>query len=75
MKKLKFWSREAAAILNFVPKIRFTLMGLMGIFSNANSNLSEATDEISALHYFVWGCTHFFSNSTVLDAIIPLQKE
>ena len=32
LKKLKFWSMEVATILNLVPKIRFPLLGLMGIF-------------------------------------------
>ena len=53
LKKLKFWSREAAAILNLVPKIGYPSMGLIGIFSDVNSNLSEATNQISALYYFV----------------------
>ena len=50
---------EVAAILNLVPKIRFPQMGLMGIFSDVISHLSEATDQISALYNFVWGYSTF----------------
>ena len=30
-----------------------------GFFSDVNSHLSEATDQISALYYFVWGYNTF----------------
>ena len=51
-------------------KLNFLLWNWWEFFSDVHSNLSEATDQISALDYFVWGCTYFLSNSTVLLTLI-----
>ena len=57
-KRPSFWS--------WSQKLNFLLRNRWEFFCDVNSNLSEATDQISASYYFVWGCTYFFSNSTVL---------